>query len=152
MRCQLTIHEERQQIKMFYRTFRNAVHVFNTQYFNNHPQEISETFYTVSGKMILHYWHNFNYLVHETKGFIPKQEQIVPKLELMWRSQNQLLDQYRLEKKLTYENAMEYFEKHPELSDFLNDYILNVFKFKPQNILEFTVGYFQNFKKSSQRS
>ncbi|XP_065357105.1 uncharacterized protein LOC135951389 [Calliphora vicina] len=151
IRCQLTIREERKQLKMFHRTFKNAVHVINTQYFNNYPQEVSETFYTVHGKMILHYWHNFNYLIHETKGIIIKQEPIVPKLELMWRSQNQLLDQYRLKKKLTYENAMEYFEKHPELSDFLHDYVLNVLKYKPRNILEFTVRFFQKFKKPLQR-
>ncbi|KAM7354717.1 uncharacterized protein ACRADG_006278 [Cochliomyia hominivorax] len=148
IRCQLSVLEERKKIKMFHRTFQNAIHVINTQYFNDYPQEVSETFYTVNGKMILHYWHNFNYLIHETKGHIRSQETIVPKLELMWRCQNQLLDQYRLKKKLTYENALAYFDKHPQLSDFLYDYVLNVLKYKPRNILEFTVQYFQNFKKS----
>lgn len=136
---------------MFHRSFQNVIHITNTQYFNNFPQEISETFYTASGKIILHYWHNFNYLLHETKGFIENIERIVPKLELMWRGQYQLLQQYRLQKKLTHENALDYFAKHPGLSDFLHDYILNVLKYKPRNILEYSVRYFQKFKKVIER-
>ena len=96
--------------------------------------------------MIMHYWHNFNYILHETKGYIEKRERILPKMELMWRSHNLLLQKYRLKKKLTYKNAMEYFNKHPELSDFLHDYIINVLKFKPANVIEFTVKFFQKFK------
>lgn len=119
----------------------------NTQYFNDYPQDVSDTYYTAAGKMILHYWHNFNYIVHETKGFVAKQELIVPKLELMWRQHNQLLNQYRLKKKLSYENALAYFAQHPELTDFLHDFVLNVIRFKPNNVLEFTVKYFQKFKK-----
>lgn len=146
IRCQLTIHEERKQIKMFHRTFKNAIRVINTQFFNNFPQEVSETFYCANGKMILHYWHDFNYLLHETKGFTPIQEPILPKMEIVWRNNNLLFDKYRLTKELNYENAMSYFGKHPELSDFLQDYINNVIKYKPRNVLEFTVRFFQKFK------
>ncbi|XP_075151323.1 ciliogenesis-associated TTC17-interacting protein [Haematobia irritans] len=146
LRCHLTILQERKQIKMFHRTFQNAIRVVNTQYFNNYPQEISETFYTANGKIILHYWHGFQYVLHETKGFAETKERIVPKLELMWRSQNELLNKYRLQKKLTYEHATDYFNDHPELSDFLMDFVLNVIKYKPQNVLEFTVNFFQKFR------
>lgn len=132
---------------MFHRSFSNVIRVVNVQYFNDYPQEVSETFYTANGKIILHFWHGFRYVLHETKGFVETKEVIIPKLELMWRCQNQLLQQYRLEKKLTYDNAMAYFDKHPELSDFLQDYITHVMKFKPQNVLEFSVKYFQKFRK-----
>lgn len=141
------MHEERKHIKMFHRTFPNAIRIVNIQYFNDYPQEVSETFYTANGKIILHYWHGFRYILHETKGLIKPQEPVLPKLELMWRSQNQFLDKYRLKKNLNYENAMAYFDKHPDLSDFLMDFILNVLKHKPQNVLEFSVKFFQKFRK-----
>ncbi|TMW39910.1 hypothetical protein DOY81_015010, partial [Sarcophaga bullata] len=58
LQCKLRVLEERKEIKMFHRTFKNAIHVMNTQYFNNYVQEKSETFYTASGRMIMHYWHH----------------------------------------------------------------------------------------------
>ncbi|XP_013109979.2 uncharacterized protein LOC131995773 [Stomoxys calcitrans] len=149
LRCHLTVHEERKRIKMFHRTFTNAIRVVNIQYFNNYPQEVSETFYNSNGKMILHYWHGFHYILHETKGFIETNERIVPKMELMWRCQNELLGQYREKKKFTYDNAIAYFNKHAELCPFLMDFLLNVIKYKPQNVLEFTIKYFQKFRKPS---
>ncbi|XP_011290176.2 uncharacterized protein LOC101900594 [Musca domestica] len=147
LRCQLTIHQDRKSIRIFHRTFKNIIHVVNTQYFNDYPQEVTETFFTANGKTILHFWHGYRYVLHETKGFVKKCERIVPKLELMWRSQNQLLDQYRLKTRLTYENALAYFQEHPELVDFLMDYLLNVIQYKPENVLEFTVRFFQKFRK-----
>ncbi|XP_073823126.1 uncharacterized protein [Musca autumnalis] len=149
LRCKLSVHEERKNIRMFHRSFANVIQVTNTQYFNDYPQEVAETFFTANGKIILHFWHGFRYVLHETKGFIKKEERIVPKLELMWRSQNELLEQYRLKKQLTYENAMAYFGDHPELSDFLMDFVLNVIQYKPDNVLEFAVRFFQKFRKPS---
>uniref|UniRef100_A0A1A9WUB4 Tektin n=1 Tax=Glossina brevipalpis TaxID=37001 RepID=A0A1A9WUB4_9MUSC len=138
LHCKLTINAARKRIKVFHRTFQNAIHVINTQYFNNYPSEVSESYYAPSGKMILHFWHDFQYIVHETKGYIKPVERIVPKLEFMWRSHHLLLDKYFARKQLTYETAMAYFKEHPELTDFLHDYLLNVIKFKPLNVLDFS--------------
>ncbi|XP_061396333.1 uncharacterized protein LOC133331963 [Musca vetustissima] len=150
LRCQLTINEQRKRIRLFHRTFNNIIHVVTTQYFNDYPQEVAETFFTANGKIVLHFWHGFRYVLHETKGYVEKRERIVPKLEIMWRSQNQLLDQYRLRTQLTYDNAMAYFEKHSELSDFLMDFVQNVIQYKPDNILEFAVRFFQKFRKPTE--
>lgn len=143
------IEKERKQIKLFHRTFKNVIKVINTQYFNDIVVDVAESYYMPNGKMVLHYWHNYNYILHETKGFIKSPEKVLPKLELKWRSHPQFVQLFEQREALHYEAAVKCFEDHPELADLIHDYIFNIMQFKPINVLDFTVRYFQKFRNIS---
>lgn len=145
IKCSLQVLSERKKVRVFYKMFQTKC-VITTQYFNDVKQEVSETFFTPEGKIVLHYWHGYNYLLHSVKAPVEIPEKILPKLELMWRSDKVLLNRYELEKKLNYDNAIDYLMEHPEASDFLHDYILSLLKYKPDKVLEFTIKFFQNMK------
>lgn len=142
----MSIKSGRKEIKLFHRTFKDVIQVINTQYFNDIVVDISESFYSPNGKMILHYWHNYNYILHETKGAIQSPENVLPKLELKWRSHPQFMQLFEQKRELHYAEAVKCFQAHPELSDLIHDYLFNIIQFKPTNVLDFTVRYFQKFK------
>lgn len=142
----MVIEKSRKEVKLFHRTFKHVIKVMNTQYFNDIPIDVAESYYTPNGKMVLHFWHNYNYIVHETKGLSKSPEKVIPKLELKWRSHSQFMELFQQRKELHYKAAVKCFEDHPELADLIHDYIFNIMQFKPVDVLDFTIRYFQKFR------
>ncbi|XP_034472685.1 uncharacterized protein LOC117780323 [Drosophila innubila] len=149
LRCNLIVHKERKLVRIFYRTYKNTVHIVTQQCFNDELQDVAETFMTPEGRIVLHFWRGYNYLLHA--ACLPpkkKKEYILPKLELMWRQDVALSRKFRQLKALNYENSMKYLESNSELADFMQDYVLNVLRYKPTNVLEFSIMFFQNMANS----
>ncbi|EDW11839.1 uncharacterized protein LOC6576407 isoform X1 [Drosophila mojavensis] len=144
LRCNLVVHKERKIVRIFYRTYKNAIHIITQQCFNDELQDVAETFMTPEGRIILHYWQGYNYLLHAVCAPPKKKELILPKLELMWRQDPVLSRKFRELKALNYENTTKYLESNSELADFMQDYVLNVLRYKPSNVLEFSIMFFQN--------
>ncbi|KAM8716514.1 hypothetical protein ACLKA7_003396 [Drosophila subpalustris] len=145
LRCNLIVHKERKLVRIFYRTYKNTVHIVTQQCFNDELQDVAETFMTPEGRIVLHFWRGYNYLLHA--ACLPhkkKKEYILPKLELMWRQDVALSRKFRELKALNYENSTKYLESNSELADFMQDYVLNVLRYKPSNVLEFSIMFFQN--------
>ncbi|ALC39885.1 CG13243 [Drosophila busckii] len=144
LRCNLVVRKERKLIRVFYRTYKHTVHIVTQQCFNDELQDVAETFMAPTGRIVLHFWRGYNYLMHA--ACIPRKpkEAIIPKLELMWRQNVVLTRKFKELKALNYENSTEYLEHHSELADFMQDYVLNILRYKPTNVLEFSIMFFQN--------
>lgn len=145
LRCNLVVHKERKLVRIFYRTYKNTIHIVTQQCFNDELQDVAETFMTPEGRIVLHFWRGYNYLLHA--ACLPpkkKKELILPKLELMWRQDVALSRKFGELKALNYENSMKYLETNSELADFMQDYVLNVLRYKPSNVMEFSIMFFQN--------
>lgn len=148
LQCNLIVHKERKLIRIFYRTYKNSVHIVTQQCFNGELQDVAETFMTPEGRIVLHFWRGYNYLLHAACAPPKKKEMIIPKLELMWRQDKILKRKFRELKALNYENTTRYLESNSELADFMQDYVLNVLRYKPSNVLEFSIMFFQNMANS----
>ncbi|BFF94205.1 uncharacterized protein DMAD_11899 [Drosophila madeirensis] len=149
LRCNLVVHKERKVVRIFYRTYKNTVHIVTQQCFNDELQDVAETYMTPDGRIALHYWRGYNYLLHAACIPPKRKEMILPKLELMWRQDTQLVRKFRELKALNYDNAMNYLEGNSELADFMQDYVLNLLRYKPSNVLEFSIMFFQNMSATS---
>eukprot|EP00099_Drosophila_melanogaster_P007800 NP_001260475.1 uncharacterized protein Dmel_CG13243, isoform B [Drosophila melanogaster] len=147
LRCNLVVSKERKEVRIFYRTYKNVVHIFTQQCFNDELQDVAETFMTPEGRIVLHYWRGYNYLLHAACMPPKRKEPILPKLELMWRQNEQLSRKFRELKALNYENATSYLSSNSQLADFMQDYVLNLLRYKPSNVLEFSIMFFQNMSK-----
>ncbi|EDW77964.1 uncharacterized protein Dwil_GK24764 [Drosophila willistoni] len=144
LRCNLLVHKERKVVRIFYRTYKNTVHIVTQQCFNDELQDVAETYMTPEGRIVLHFWRGYNYILHAACAPPKRQETIVPKLELMWRQDNVLSRKFKETKALNYDNATSYLSAHPELADYMQDYVLNLLRYKPNNVLEFSIMFFQN--------
>ncbi|XP_011193839.1 ciliogenesis-associated TTC17-interacting protein [Zeugodacus cucurbitae] len=142
----ITVEKERKKVRIFYRNFANVIVVKNFKYFNEVAEETSETYFTSNGKIVLHFWPRYNYLLHAIRLPPKPKERILPKLELMWKADNLLFKHYQKKKKLTLESAQCYLHNHPEIVDFLYDYIHSVLQKKPEVVFPFTIKFFQNMK------
>ncbi|KAI8042665.1 uncharacterized protein LOC128263259 [Drosophila gunungcola] len=147
LRCNLVVSKERKVVRIFYRTYKNVVHILTQQCFNDELQDVAETFMTPEGRIVLHYWRGYNYLLHAACVPPKRKETILPKLELMWRQNEQLSRKFRELKALNYENATKYLNSNSQLADFMQDYVLNLLRYKPSNVLEFSIMFFQNMAK-----
>ncbi|XP_017115948.1 uncharacterized protein LOC108138303 [Drosophila elegans] len=147
LRCNLVVSKERKVVRIFYRTYKNVVHILTQQCFNDELQDVAETFMTPAGRIVLHYWRGYNYLLHAACMPPKRKETILPKLELMWRQNEQLSRKFRELKALNYENATKYLNSNSQLADFMQDYVLNLLRYKPSNVLEFSIMFFQNMAK-----
>ncbi|KAH8393479.1 hypothetical protein KR200_002160, partial [Drosophila serrata] len=149
LRCNLAVSKERKVVRIFYRTYKNVIHVVTQQCFNDELQDVAETFMSPEGRIVLHYWRGYNYLLHAACMPVKStKDPIVPKLELMWRQNKLLSKKYRDLKALNYENATKYLNSHSQLADYLQDYVLNLLRYKPTNVLEFSIMFFQNMSKN----
>ncbi|KAH8410049.1 hypothetical protein KR009_004718, partial [Drosophila setifemur] len=148
LRCNLVVHKERKVVRIFYRTYKNVIHILTQQCFNDELQDVAETFMTNEGRIVLHYWRGYNYLLHSACMPPKRKEQVLPKLELMWRQNVQLTHKFRNLKALNYENATNYLSGNTQLADFMQDYVLSLLRYKPTNVLEFSVMFFQNMSKN----
>ncbi|KAH8334356.1 hypothetical protein KR059_009129, partial [Drosophila kikkawai] len=148
LRCNLAVAKERKVVRVFYRTYKNVIHVVTQQCFNDELQDVAETFMSPEGRIILHYWRGYNYLLHAACKAVKAKEPIMPKLELMWRQNEQLSRKFRELKALNYENATNYLNSHSQLADYMQDYVLNLLRYKPTNVLEFSIMFFQNMSKT----
>ncbi|XP_004520995.3 ciliogenesis-associated TTC17-interacting protein isoform X1 [Ceratitis capitata] len=146
LRGVITVKKERKKVRIFYRSFTDVIVVKNLKYFNDVVEESSETYFTSNGKIVLHFWPRYNYLLHAIRSPPKPKERILPKLELMWKTDNLLFKHYQKKKKLTLENAMSYLQSHPEVVDFIYDYVHSLLQKKPEVVFPFTVKYFQNMK------
>ncbi|KAH8262873.1 hypothetical protein KR044_001273, partial [Drosophila immigrans] len=145
LRCNLIVAKERKLVRIFYRTYKNTVHIVTQQCFNDELQDVAETFMTPEGRIVLHFWSGYNYLLHAAcASQKKKKERILPKLELMWRQDMALTRKFKELRALNYEHATKYLETNSELADFMQDYVLNVLRYKPTNVLEFSIMFFQN--------
>ncbi|XP_060666699.1 uncharacterized protein LOC132798750 [Drosophila nasuta] len=145
MRCNLIVSKERKLVRIFYRTYKNTIHIVTQQCFNDELQDVAETFMTPEGRIVLHFWRGYNYLLHAAcASQKKKKERILPKLELMWRQDLALSRRFKELKALNYENSTKYLESNSELADFMQDYVLNILRYKPSNVLEFSIMFFQN--------
>ncbi|XP_054744865.1 ciliogenesis-associated TTC17-interacting protein [Anastrepha obliqua] len=142
----ITVEKERKKVRIFYRNFANVIVVKNCKYFNDVAEEKSETYFTSNGKIVLHFWPDYNYLLHTTRCPQKPKERILPKLELMWKRDNLLFSHYQKKRKLTLESATQYLQNHPEAVDFIYDYILSLLKYKPDSVFPFTIKFFHNMK------
>ncbi|EDV30672.2 uncharacterized protein Dana_GF14923 [Drosophila ananassae] len=149
LRCNLVVHKERKVVRIFYRTYKNVVHILTQQCFNDELQDVAETFMTPEGRIVIHYWRGYNYLLHAACLPPKRKETILPKLELMWRQNVQLTRKFQELKALNYENATNYLNGNTQLADFMQDYVLNVLRYKPTNVLEFSIMFFQNMAKGN---
>ncbi|KAH8353117.1 hypothetical protein KR084_009022, partial [Drosophila pseudotakahashii] len=147
LRCNLVVSKERKIVRIFYRTYKNVVQIFTQQCFNDELQDVAETFMTPEGRIVLHYWRGYNYLLHAACMPPKREEPILPKLELCWRQNEQLSRKFRELKALNYENATSYLSSNSQLADFMQDYVLNLLRYKPTNVLEFSIMFFQNMAK-----
>ncbi|XP_017038737.1 uncharacterized protein LOC108086347 [Drosophila ficusphila] len=147
LRCNLIVSKERKIVRIFYRTYKNVVHIYTQHCFNDELQDVAETFMTAEGRIVLHYWKGYNYLLHAACMPPKRKETILPKLELMWRQNEQLSRKFRELKALNYENATSYLSSNSQLADFMQDYVLNLLRYKPANVLEFSIMFFQNMAK-----
>ncbi|KAH8377725.1 hypothetical protein KR093_006817, partial [Drosophila rubida] len=145
LRCNLIVAKERKLVRIFYRTYKNTIHIVTQQCFNDELQDIAETFMTPEGRIVLHFWRGYNYLLHAAcTSQKKKKELILPKMELMWRQDVALSRKFKELRALNYENATSYLETNSELADYMQDYVLNVLRYKPSNVLEFSIMFFQN--------
>ncbi|EDW03656.1 uncharacterized protein LOC6562102 [Drosophila grimshawi] len=144
LRCNLLVHKDRKLVRIFYRTYKNTVHIITQQCFNDELQDVAETFMTPEGRIVLHFWRGYNYLLHAVCAPPKKKETIVPKLELMWRQNVSLTRKFHDLKSLNYENTTNFLKSNSELADFMQDYVINVLRYKPTNVLEFSIMFFQN--------
>lgn len=142
----ITVAKERKKLRIFYRHFANVIVAKNFKYFNEVAEETSETYFTSNGKIVLHFWPKYNYLLHAIRSPLKPRERILPKLELMWKADNLLFKHYQKKKKLTLENAQCYLHHHPEIVDFFYDYIHSLLQKKPEVVFPFTIKFFQNMK------
>ncbi|XP_018796114.1 PREDICTED: ciliogenesis-associated TTC17-interacting protein isoform X1 [Bactrocera latifrons] len=142
----IIVEKERKKVRIFYRNFNNVIVVKNYKYFNEVAEEKSETYFTSNGKIVLHFWPKYNYLLHALRSPPKPVERILPKLELMWKADNLLLMHYQKKKNLTLENAQCYLHNHPEIVDLFYDYIHSLLQKKPEVVFSFTIKFFQNMK------
>lgn len=149
LRCNLVVSKDRKVVRIFSRTYKNVLHIITQQCFNDELQDVAETFMTPEGRIVLHYWRGYNYLLHAACMPSKPKEPILPKLELMWRQNEQLSRKYCELKALNYENATSYLNSHSQLADFMQDYVLNLLRYKPTNVLEFSIMFFQNMAKGT---
>ncbi|XP_016969359.2 uncharacterized protein LOC108037327 [Drosophila rhopaloa] len=147
LRCNLVVSKERKIVRIFYRTYKNVVHIFTQQCFNDELQDVAEIFMSPEGRIVLHYWRGYNYLLHAACMPPKRKEPILPKMELMWRQNEQLSRKFRELKALNYENATKYLSSNSQLADFMQDYVLNLLRYKPTNVLEFSIMFFQNMSR-----
>ncbi|XP_030377086.1 ciliogenesis-associated TTC17-interacting protein [Scaptodrosophila lebanonensis] len=148
LRCNLVVRKERKLVRIFHRTYKFAVHIINQQCFNDELQDVAETFMTPEGHIIMHFWRGYNYLLHSACGPIKPKEPKSPKLELMWRQDLKLAKQFKNLRPLSYENATKYLAQHPELADLMQDYVLNLLRYKPSNVLQFSLMFFNQMAKN----
>ncbi|XP_011213162.2 uncharacterized protein LOC105232946, partial [Bactrocera dorsalis] len=142
----IIVEKERKKVRIFYRNFNSVIVVKNYKYFNEVAEEKSETYFASNGKIVLHFWPRYNYLLHAIRSPPKPVERILPKLELMWKADNLLLMHYQKKKKLTLENAQCYLHNHPEIVDLFYDYIHSLLQKKPEVVFSFTIKFFQNMK------
>ncbi|XP_067625241.1 uncharacterized protein [Eurosta solidaginis] len=148
LRSVISVEKERKRVRIFYRTFTNLIVVKNTKYLNYTADETSETYLTNNGKIVLHFWRNSNYLLHAIRSPLEPRKPKLPKLELIWKADNLLFKCCQEKKKLTMENATWYLQNHPEVVDFVYDFILSTLRYKPDVVFPFTIKFFQNLKNS----
>ncbi|CAD6997575.1 unnamed protein product [Ceratitis capitata] len=92
LRGVITVKKERKKVRIFYRSFTDVIVVKNLKYFNDVVEESSETYFTSNGKIVLHFWPRYNYLLHAIRSPPKPKERILPKLELMWKTDNCFLN------------------------------------------------------------
>ncbi|XP_037944825.1 uncharacterized protein LOC119677522 [Teleopsis dalmanni] len=147
VRVVLNIFEERHTMRIFTETFRNLFLVKKTEYFDDEEVEVSESYLTAKGKLILHFWPTFNYILHCSRPIEPPKEMIIPRLEFQWK-QDSALYQYYISKEKLYRNlVIEYLKESPEVKVFLRDYMRMMVKLKPKptDVFRYTVEFFSSF-------
>ncbi|XP_030384475.1 ciliogenesis-associated TTC17-interacting protein-like [Scaptodrosophila lebanonensis] len=148
LRCCLTLHKERHDVCIFNRTYKSATKIVTQQFFNDELQDVAETYMTPVGRIIIHFWHGYNYLLHSAVAPVrPKpKEHIVPMMEDVWRMDPRMIARFEEEKEKNHERNSSYLARHPELNELVQDYVNCLLTYKPTNVLEFSIKYFQSFE------
>ncbi|KAJ8956315.1 hypothetical protein NQ318_015053 [Aromia moschata] len=105
------------------------------------------TVLTVYGRIITQEWEGCNYILNlNPLQYVSEPPSSCDRLvlEKTWTDDMQLMSKY-LDCKTKAERKMKnYMADHPEIKEMMSDYVQNVLLLKPENVLSFTMDYFQS--------